>query len=177
MFEYHGHVVKFEWQSKHARRASTRVCGESQRGSACTGGFVCERPYGTACASANAPRPAATTISAHARRRWARRTPLRTMPVLRERRRQVSPEDLRRRRPEGVGCGDARVPAPAGRLVAQVERSPSGQEEAAEHRLERVRPDGGAGPRGDRLCYRVCLLRRDAALLDREGGDVACRED
>ena len=44
MFEYQGHLVRFEWQSKHALAASARVCGESHRGSAVTGGFVCDRP-------------------------------------------------------------------------------------------------------------------------------------
>ena len=61
MLEYHGHVVRFEWQSKHARAASSRVCAESQRGSAVVGGFVCECPYGTACASRNRAAPASRT--------------------------------------------------------------------------------------------------------------------
>ena len=39
MFEYQGHRVSLLWQSKHARRASFRVAGRSQTGSARTGGF------------------------------------------------------------------------------------------------------------------------------------------
>ena len=57
MLEYHGQVVRLEWQSKQALTASSRVCGESQRGSAVVGGFVCEWPYGTPCASTKRAAP------------------------------------------------------------------------------------------------------------------------
>ena len=73
MFEYHGHLVRFEWQSKQALAASSRVCGESQRGSALRGGFVCERPYGTACASRNNAAPTATTQPSRRQTRLGRR--------------------------------------------------------------------------------------------------------
>ncbi len=44
IFEYQRHFVSLLWQSKQARTASARVCGESHFGSCSTGGFVCARP-------------------------------------------------------------------------------------------------------------------------------------
>ena len=43
-FVYHFQSVRFEWQSKHAPAASSRVRGESQRTALVTGGFVWSRP-------------------------------------------------------------------------------------------------------------------------------------
>ena len=46
MFVYQGQSVSLLWQSKQAATASARVSGESQAGSAITGGFEWSRPYG-----------------------------------------------------------------------------------------------------------------------------------
>jgi hypothetical protein len=71
--EYHGHLVRFEWQSKHAVTASALVCGELHLGSAVTGGFVCvQLPYGTSWARANSatpPRASHTSRRSQIRRR------------------------------------------------------------------------------------------------------------
>src|SRR5512146_586067 len=64
-FVYHGHLVRFEWQSKHASDASCRVAAASHFGSAVTGGFVWLRPYGTACESAKSARTPSAIRTAH----------------------------------------------------------------------------------------------------------------
>ncbi len=61
----------------------------------------------------------------------------------------------------------------AAELVAQVARLAAGQEQAAKHGPERLRPQVGAGGLGNRLGRGVGELGGDAALLDREVGDVA----
>ena len=55
--------------------------------------------------------------------------------------------------------------------------SRTAEEHPVDHRVERLRFDRRAGERGDRLGGRVRLLGGDAALLDREVGRVAGRED
>ena len=39
MFEYYGHVVRFEWQSKQSAAASVRVCELSHAGSRTVAGL------------------------------------------------------------------------------------------------------------------------------------------
>ena len=72
MFEYQRHFVWLLWQSKHARTASARVCGEFHLGSAVTGGFEWLRPYGTAWMRAKMPTNASAPHKRVRRRRKRR---------------------------------------------------------------------------------------------------------
>ena len=72
---------------------------------------------------------------------------------------------------------DALVSGASGHGLAQVLRLAAGQQLGAQHRAEGLRGDVGAGPRRDGAGDRVRLLRRDAALLDRERRTVAGGED
>ena len=88
-----------------------------------------------------------------------------------EERREMPADDLRGWPPRGAPCSRA-TPRRARGLAAEEARRAAGQEEAAEHRPERPRLHRHTG-RGDRLGRGVRLLCGDAALLHREGGDVA----
>src|SRR3954451_18622712 len=57
---YHGHVVSFEWQSKHASFVSCRTAVDDHFGSAVVGGLVCARPYGTSWIARNSAIPPRT---------------------------------------------------------------------------------------------------------------------
>ncbi len=72
-----------------------------------------------------------------------------------------------------IRAGRVGLTGAAGELAAQVARPAAGQEQPAQHRPERLRPEVDAGGLGDRLGRGVGELGGDAALLDREGGDVA----
>ena len=91
--------------------------------------------------------------------------------------REVAPNDLRRRPPKGIGAGRRGVAGAAGDVVPEVARLPPGQEQPSEHRPERLRRQIRAGVCRDHLGGGVRLLGSDAALLDREAGDVAGGED
>ena len=136
------------------------------------------QPGGSASAP-NAGRVAATgyasgtstsTAPTEGRTSGARGAPARDRQVGRE----VAAGDLARRPPqrEGLGLGVG-----AGRRRPEVRGVVVGVQDAPEHGPERPRddrvPDGGE----DRVRRRVGLLGGEAALLEREVGDVAGRED
>ena len=84
-------------------------------------------------------------------------------------------DDLRGRPPQRLRVG---VPATVVvELPAQVAWPAARQQQAAQHRPERLRPDLRPELGGDRLRGRVRLLSGDAALLDREVRDVTGRID
>src|SRR5208282_5278972 len=80
---------------------------------------------------------------------------------------------LHRRRPRG---GDVHLRAEAvtaGDVRGQIAGGVAGEQDAVDHRMERLGGELGACAGGDRLGQGVGLLRGDPAELDRELGDVA----
>ena len=67
---------------------------------------------------------------------------------------EVASDDLRRRPPERIRAGD-RCPADPCKLVPEIARLRTGQEQAAQDRSERLRLQIGTGSPGDRLGGRV----------------------
>src|SRR6185369_9096787 len=94
----------------------------------------------------------------------------------REERREPPADDLRRRPPDR---GAARPVA----LISVAELAPkigglaAGEQKAPQDRAERLWHERRPGEHRDRLRCDGRLLRGEAALLDRERGDVTCRED
>ena len=93
---------------------------------------------------------------------------------LREERREVPADDLRRRPPEWLGARRTRT---TGQLAVEVMRPITRQQEAAQHRPEWPRLDLDAGRGRDRLGGGFGLLGRKSALLDGERRDVPGRID
>ena len=89
-----------------------------------------------------------------------------------EQRRQVAATDLVRRPPEPVQAGRS-LAAAARDVGLHVQGGLAREQLASEHRPERLRRTGGAEAMGDVRGRRVCLLGRQAALLEREVGAIA----
>ena len=94
-----------------------------------------------------------------------------------EERREVAPDDLRRRPPERLGADQGGIACTAADLMPEVARLSSRQEQPAQHRPERLRCDARAGNFSNHLGGRVRLLGSDPALLDGEAGDIARGKD
>src|SRR5262245_28493077 len=90
---------------------------------------------------------------------------------LRERRRQVTREDLRRWRPRGIAGDDAGL-EPAVEVAADEDALAAAGEMRAEDRPAGSRLDAGAGTGRERLGDGVGLRRGQASVLDVVGGDV-----
>ena len=94
---------------------------------------------------------------------------------------EIAGGDLRRRPPQRLARGDRRRrrcarpsrSRPRADLGAQVQRGAADEQHAADDAAERLRVDRRAGRGGDRLGDGVGLLGGQAALLERERGDVA----